>query len=63
MTESFVVRIFKAKEDELNAKNINFEKDQALNKQQLKVAVSFIREFYLCFLVVFVHRHTAWLTS
>jgi len=27
-----------AKEDELNSKNINFEKDQALVKQQLKFA-------------------------
>jgi len=35
---------FEAKEDELNAKNINFEKDQALNKQQLKFAEKQLEE-------------------
>ena len=32
------------KEDELNAKNINFEKDQALVKQQLKFAEKQLEE-------------------
>ena len=40
----YIKKKLEQKEDELNSKNINFEKDQALVKQQLKFAEKQLEE-------------------